>query len=206
MHTYILDDKIYPSVTTIIKTISGNNELMKWANHMGFKRKDITKILKDTSIFGTRVHEFLCAYVDKNATIPQPFKNPLGEYEINKILSNFKKTFIDDYTTIFTEKSIVSKELGYGGTLDWLMKQNTELILCDFKTSKKPRNTMFLQLGAYNNLLKTIGIDVNKGMIITANEFNCFKYPIEKEKLEDYGTAFNLLFYFYREWEVLTQR
>lgn len=201
MHIYELDGGKYPSITTIIKIISGNPALMKWANYMGFKRKDITKILEESASFGTLVHSNLQIIVDPNMGEPIKPKDALEEYTLNKIINNFNNYFKDiKYTTIFSEKTIISKELGYAGTLDWLAKVGDYLVLFDFKTSKQPRPTMYLQLGGYANLLKSIGIDANIGGIIIINEKGCSLHPISRDTLIYNGKMFNLLFEFYKEW------
>ncbi len=202
MHIYELDGGKYPSITTIIKLISGNSELMKWANYMGFKRKDITKVLEESASFGTLVHSNLQAIIDPANSNPLKPKDALEEYSLNKIITNFNIYFKDiKYTTIFSEKTIISKELGYAGTLDWLAQIGDYIVLLDFKTSKQPRPTMYLQLGGYYNLLKSIGIDVNIGGIIIINEKGCSLHPVSKDTLLYNGKMFNLLFGFYKEWK-----
>lgn len=201
MHIYELDGEKYPSVTTILKIISGNPELMKWANYMGFKRKDITKVLEESASFGTLVHSNLQAIVDPNAPTPIKPKDALEEYSLNKITGHFNKYFKDiHYTTIFSEKTIISPELGYAGTLDWLVKIKDMTVLLDFKTSKMPRPSMYLQLGGYYNLLKTLDIDADIAAIIIINEKGCALHPISKDAIIYNGRLFNLLFNFYKEW------
>ena len=56
MHIYEKDGKEYPSVTTIIQSL-GSEEIVKWANHLGFKHLDYTKELEKTAINGTKVHD-----------------------------------------------------------------------------------------------------------------------------------------------------
>ena len=52
MHIYEKDGKEYPSVTTIIQSL-GSEEIVKWANHLGFKHLDYTKELEKTAVNGT---------------------------------------------------------------------------------------------------------------------------------------------------------
>jgi len=200
MHIYKLDDIEYPSVTTVLSIVTKDDALMKWANHMGFRHKDIEDIKKEVTTFGTLVHSHLQQEVDSNFFDAIPYKDTLEQYEVEGIVSKFKAYFKDiPYHTIATEKTIISKELGYAGTLDWLADMSQHIFLNDFKTSKKPHETMFLQLGGYSNLLKTIGIEPDYASIITANSKGVCMYPIDKQQLQYYGSIFNLLYSFYKE-------
>lgn len=202
MRYYELDGNKYPSVTTILKLISTNNDLMKWANYMGFKRKDITKIQDETASFGTLVHSHIQKIVDNDAPDVIAPKDALEQYELDTVLKNFNRYIKDmSYKTILSEKELVSNELQYGGTMDWLVEVNGYNILVDFKTSKKPRPTMYLQLGAYNNLLQLIGIEVDYAGVLTVNQRDCSFHPIDKNSLNHYGRIFNLLYTFYKEWD-----
>ncbi len=199
---YEFNNETYPSVTTVLKMISANEDLMRWANAMGFKRKDIKKIQDESAHFGTLVHSHIQSLVDPSIT-PIPFNDPLEEYSVNNIIQEFTKYFSDTkYETIFSEKSLVSSTLGYGGTLDWYVRFDNEIdALIDFKTSKKPHNTYYLQLGAYYNLLMEQGIHPTFGGVLIINERTCCLYPVEDKYLESYGKIFNLLFQFYKEWD-----
>lgn len=206
MHIYELDGELYPSITTVLKIISVNDELLRWANHMGFRHKDIKKIQDESTEFGTKVHSHLQAIVDPKFKNPIPYKDKLEEYEIEKIKKNFINYFNDiQYITIYTEKTIISKELGYAGTLDWLTFINDGIIaLMDFKTSKKPYLSMFLQLGGYYNLLKSIDQDIDIASIIIINERGCAMHPIHKNDLIEYAKLFQLLFDFYSVYKKTT--
>lgn len=209
MHIYTQDDRKYPSVTTIIKLISTNEELMKWANYMGFCHKDITKIQNETADFGTIVHSNIQGIVDPNFTDIIKPKDPIEEYRLNKVLGLFRSYYKDiEYKTIFSEKTIISPTLGYAGTLDWLAEFNTGFGLVDFKTSKKVRKHMLLQLGGYYNLLKDQYPDIADKISLSAiniiNETECNLYPISLEKLEACGKIFNTLFELYRNYEEVT--
>ena len=203
MRMYEIDGEFFPSVTTVLQLVSTNRDLMKWANFMGFKRKDIGKILEESASFGTFIHSHIQEIVDPGSGTPIPPKDALEKYELDKVLRNFNRFFKDvKYETLHSEKKLVSKELGYGGTMDWVVSFNGSLkALLDFKTSKKPRPTMYLQLGGYYNLLQSIGIDVDVAGIIIINERECSLHPISKEVLEYNAKMFNILCDFYRGWE-----
>ena len=206
MHIYELDGVQYPSVTTIIKLISINDDLMKWANYMGFKRKNIKEIQDESAEFGTIVHSNLRAIIDPNAPPADIFKDPRKEYEFSIIKRRFIEYFSSiEYKTIDTEMTLISPKFGYAGTLDWLARisdgKKDRLLLLDFKTSKSIKTTMYLQLGGYYNLLKEININVDGAGIIIVNERECTMHPISKEKLEEFSETFISLVSFYKMWE-----
>ena len=199
MHIYELDGKEYPSVTTIIHCL-GNDAIVKWANHLGFKHRDYTKVMEETSSFGTKVHEILQHEVDDTVTTPIEYSDFIEKTQVTTALGHFKRLISAyEYETIFTEKTIISPSLGYAGTLDWLTKINFKyLMLMDFKTSKMVRFTMLLQLGGYSNLLKEIGYEVDGAGIILVNPKLSTLYPINNIELQFYAEAFQKLADYYK--------
>jgi hypothetical protein len=198
---YEFEGASYPSITTIIKLISVNDALMQWANYMGFKRRDIKTVQEETASFGTLIHSHLQSIVDPRIEKPELPKDSIIRYDLEKTINHFN-AFIKDveYETLYTELPMVSKDLGYGGTADWVVKINDKIYLMDFKTSKMPRATMYLQLGGYYNLFKEIGIELDIGAIINVNINGCAFHPINKITLEKRAKQFNMLFNFYKEW------
>lgn len=206
MHVYELDGIQYQSVTTILKLISINDDLLKWANAMGFKRRNIKDIQEETANFGTLTHSNLRSIIDPNAPPPETFKDPRKEYEYFILKRKFLEYFSNiKYRTVDTEVTLISPTLGYAGTLDWLayleFDSKEKLFLLDFKTSKSIKTSMFLQLGGYYKLLKETGVCVEGAGIVITNERECSLHPISKEKLEEYGDAFISLLSFYKLWE-----
>lgn len=201
MKTYEVNGIDYPSVTSIIHLISLNDGLMKWANYMGFKRKDIKEIQEQSTSFGTLIHEYLRGEVDPRYQKRIPY-NVFEAKKINDVLELFRPKYQKSkITTIDTELTLISTELGYGGTLDWLGRKNDKIILSDFKTSKTVQATMFLQLGGYSLLLKhEKNIIVDIGNIIIANGNKCGFYPINRVTLDLYEELFMMLLKFYKKW------
>lgn len=198
MHIYELDGKSYPSVTTIIHSL-GSEELMKWSNIMGFKHRKIEDILEQSSTFGTLVHSHLRNIVDPECgETPISPKDSIEEFNLMKIKSKFIRYLSDfQFTTMMTEKTIISKELGYGGTLDWYALMRGLKMLNDFKTSKRVQVTMLFQLGGYYNLLRSIGEDPDGCSIFIINDRMCQMYPYDKESLKLFGDVFQSLAEFY---------
>lgn len=201
-HIYEKNNIKVPSVTTIIQCL-GSKRLLKWANYMGFKHKDIDKILEETSEYGTLAHLLMQSIVDhKNFKEKIEIKDKILAFQLNKMATKFKSVFNEDsYETLFSEKTLISidPDMGYGGTMDWLCKINDKIILYDFKTSKKIKPTMLLQLGAYSKLLeKEENIIIDKAGIILISDSYCKVVEYSKEELDMASEAFLHLLKFYK--------
>lgn len=195
-HLYELDGIKYPSVTTVIHVL-GSRKLMKWANIMGFNRRNIDDILQDTSSFGTQVHKVLECYLTNKDYTKEV--NPLLMRRFESILRQFEKAYPwGSYKNIKNELSMVDDTLGYGGTADWIMEMDGAIYLCDFKTSKNISPSMQLQLGAYAKLIEaTNKIKIDKARIIRVNDLYCRSTEYSKEDLDLGYNAFSHLLQFY---------
>lgn len=198
MHLYERDGKKYPSVTTIVHSL-GSDDITRWSNFLGFKHIKVQTELDRTASFGTLVHSHLQHIVDPSCgdELVEP-KNSIEKYDLDKVIRLFNEYFDNfEYTTLFTERFILSEELGYAGTMDWVANVNGKIMLNDFKTAKAPYISMMFQLGGYYNLLQSIGQDVDLASIITINTSGCKMHPIHKEDLIFYAEVFNSLAKFY---------
>lgn len=204
MHIYTFDGVEYPSVTTILKLISVNDELMKWANIMGFKKRNIKDIQEKSAAYGTTAHLYLQYFLEGKPLNYDEIEDPITRNSIPKLIKEFEM-FISNYnyTTISTEKVLYSPKLGFAGTCDWLCKMNGLTTLVDFKTSKTFHDTMFLQLGGYNKLLLEEGIEIDRAMIINVSENGCKMHPISRKHLDSFSNAFCTLYEFYKQWNSL---
>ena len=163
MHIYTKNNKLYPSVTTVVgyfKPLETFESLMKWSNFLGFKHKDYIKERDNKAAFGTAVHETVAGLltntpVDKSVSDSLTI-NYLADYaDAIKYFERFMMVeMIHPIDTIFSEETIVSEKLGYAGTIDWLGTYKNKTFLFDFKTSSSMHETMKLQLSAYRKLLK----------------------------------------------------
>lgn len=163
MHIYTKNNKLYPSVTTVVgyfKPLETFESLMKWSNFLGFKHKDYIKERDNKAAFGTAVHETVAGLltntpVDKSVSDSLTI-NYLADYaDAIKYFERFMMVeMIHPIDTIFSEETIVSENLGYAGTIDWLGTYKNKTFLFDFKTSSSMHETMKLQLSAYRKLLK----------------------------------------------------
>ena len=163
MHIYTKNNKLYPSVTTVVgyfKPLETFESLMKWSNFLGFKHKDYIKERDNKAAFGTAVHETVAGLltntpIDKSVSDSLTI-NYLADYaDAIKYFERFMMVeMIHPIDTIFSEETIVSEKLGYAGTIDWLGTYKNKTFLFDFKTSSSMHETMKLQLSAYRKLLK----------------------------------------------------
>lgn len=206
MHIYEKDGVLLPSVTTILQ-ILGSDELMKWANIMGFKHKKYDEVRDTAAEFGDAAHATVRKIVDDSAPFPEPISNPITAYELNKLIGKFKKELSTHaYNTIATEKTLMSIKLGYAGTCDWLCTFDDILTLIDWKTSKRFYPKMLLQLGGYYNLLKECeNIEVNQAAIMTIRPDKCKLHMIDKSMLIRGAESFNILASFYNRWTPLAE-
>lgn len=202
MHIYELNGKKLPSVTTIIHSL-GDDTITRWANSLGYRHISYEKELAKYADNGTMVHDLLRGEIDKDYTPNVIYKDEIQRIEALGYITRFRNFLsLYDYETVFTEKTFMSEALGYAGTIDWCAKINNFLMLNDFKTSKAVKFTHLLQLGGYNNLLKEQGIYVDGASIILCNKKVCTMYPINKEKLEFFSSAFDALAkYYLMTWE-----
>lgn len=199
MHIYEKDGKRYYSVTTILSVL-GSKELMKWANSMGFKHIDSEKYTEDKAEFGTLVHAGLQKIIDPDAEVEmiQP-KNAIHAYEANKCYDSFERLMKNyKFETICTEKTLVSHELRYAGTMDWVAKLDDKLTLIDFKTSKIVTFKYLLQLAGYMKLLELEeGITIERAAICIVREDKASFTFFETALLEEAYSVFQLLTDFY---------
>ena len=142
-----------PSVTQILKVLN-KPAVIEWANYLGFHKINYKQLLDEKADIGTYVHERIEKYFNK--------KDPKEEKEILDL--KIKKQ-VDSLFDLFLdwEKSIkpipIEIESSYtnsrfGGTIDCILEINKEIVLIDFKTSKKPYPSHFLQLGGYLILIE----------------------------------------------------
>ena len=198
MHIYTDENNNeYPSVTTIIhKVLLDPDPLLIWSNIMGFKHKKYEDIMEATSSFGTSLHSVMEHYMkNENGMIDM---DPILALKINKILDNFedhcKSINLRKEDTQMTEKTIISKELGYAGTIDWVGIYREKLTILDYKTSKKCRLPMLIQLSAYDKLLQTeMKMTVDQAVILNMREDKIIETIIDRNKLDELFEIFLIL-------------
>ena len=145
---YYNGDREIPSCTTIVKLLD-KPELVKWANYMGFKRVNTTKLLEEKAQYGTYCHKQVEAYFNDGLISAKTNSDFLSSAEYRDLY--FQKLGIE---VLRTELPIEGSE--YGGTLDMLCYNRTKdcLMVFDVKTSKQIYQTHWVQIMGYCQLLE----------------------------------------------------
>ncbi len=164
--TYIsANGKKLPSVTTILGIIN-KPFLVKWANKMGLQGINVEEYNRGITGIGTLAHARIQAFLE-NARIDD---RGYTDKEIAVSLSCFNgfMKWYEEHTVerILTEKSMISEEHKFGGTIDALLVVDGTPTIVDFKTSNQISSEYFSQLAAYDILLKEFGFTPEKSAIL----------------------------------------
>jgi hypothetical protein len=163
------DGGFVPSVTTILEAYPKGAAYFNWLKEAG---KDADEIRDEAGRRGSVVHKLTELYdageevhlVNQNGSIDYK----LNEWAMFERYVEFRSRF--QFVTDSIELNIISKELGYAGTIDRVIDMNGEKILLDIKTSNAIYPSYWLQLAAYRSLLmNTVGKKVDKVAILWLN-------------------------------------
>lgn len=164
-----------PSCTTIIKLLN-KEELVGWANYMGFKRIDVKKFLMDKAQYGTDCHDIAEQYLTGILPRVVPDGISLSQYEYTELfhkLEHLNQKFSEMGIRILGTELQMHGER-FGGTLDLLVykESSDRIILLDYKTSKSVYDSHLIQLGGYCKLLEEIyGVRVTDiGVILLSKQ------------------------------------
>lgn len=179
-----------PSATTILKMLN-KPQLVKWANYLGFHNLRVENVLSESSLLGSTIHQLINMMLNQYYIIYiDDGKMPLDT--IYSYMNSFKVWMnTNNINPILLEKKFSSDK--FGGTLDFYGDINGKLTILDFKTSKKIRLTMFLQLALYTILLEERGYKVEQvGILLVNPNYKDEKY-INRENLQQYIDFVNKL-------------
>ena len=163
------DGNYVPSVTHILDCYPKGAAYFNWLKENG---KDADEIRDEAGRRGSVVHKLTEMY---DAGEEVNLVNQYGsiDYKINEWAMferyvEFRKRF--SFTTDCIELNIISKELGYAGTLDRVITIDGKKILLDIKTSNAIYPSYWLQLAAYRSLLlNSLGQQVDSVAILWLN-------------------------------------
>lgn len=165
---YNTENGFVPSVTTILEAYPKDASYFKWLKDVG---SDADSIRDEAGRRGSVVHELTeqfdggeeCSFISEQG------------YPRYKMLewSMFER-YVDFITTHkpnieAMELNMISEHLGYAGTLDRVITINGKSMLLDIKTSNSIYPSYWLQLAAYNELLKTLNTKVDAVGILWLN-------------------------------------
>jgi hypothetical protein len=143
-----IEDKYYPSVTTILEAYYKGYGFNEWLKQVGYNADEI---MRKAGEQGTNVHNMIEAYL-QGFKISWIDENNRPRYTLNewqmfcKFIEFFEKYKPELMVQEFT---LVSDKLRFGGTVDFIGKINGEIWLLDWKTSNYLHKTYELQLAAY---------------------------------------------------------
>ena len=162
------DGGFVPSVTTILEAYPKGAAYFNWLKENG---KDADEIRDEAGRRGSVVHKLTELYdageevnlVNSNGSIDYK----LNEWAMFERYVEFRSRF--QFVTDCIELNIISKALGYAGTIDRVIDMNGEKILLDIKTSNAIYPSYWLQLAAYRTLLFNRGYRIDKVAILWLN-------------------------------------
>ena len=162
------DGDFVPSVTTVCECYPKGAGYYNWLKEVG---KDADEIRDEAGRRGSVVHKLTEDYdAGKEVNLVNDrgsIDYKLNEWAMFEKYVEFRSRF--DFTVDAIELNIISKELGYAGTIDRIIDLYGKKILVDIKTSNAIYTSYWLQLAAYRNLLKSQGINVDKVAILWLN-------------------------------------
>lgn len=147
------DGTAVPSVTTLLEAYPKGAAFYEWLKKNG---EDSDTIRDEAGRKGSVVHGLTESY-DNGLEVSLMNEDGYIEYKMIEWAMferyvDFRKRF--PLEIINTELSLVSKALGFAGTLDRLIKMNGKLVLLDIKTSGSIWPSYWLQLAAYKQLFQ----------------------------------------------------
>jgi hypothetical protein len=165
---YNTENGFVPSVTTILEAYPKDASYFKWLKDVG---SDADTIRDEAGRKGSIVHELTEQYdsgIECSFISEQGFpKYKMLEWSMFERYVDFIQTHKPTIESM--ELNMVSEKLGYAGTLDRVINLNGKSMLLDIKTSNSIYQSYWLQLAAYNELLKTIDIKVDSVGILWLN-------------------------------------
>ncbi len=144
------DGQTVPGVTTILGLLA-KPALIHWAWVEGKEGRDYKKVKDKAADIGTLAHYL----IECDITGIKPDVSEYSPANLNKAENAYiawlewKKGF-GIIETVGSEVPLVCET--FGGTLDWVIKQDNKYILIDFKTSKAIYSEYIYQISAYQHL------------------------------------------------------
>ena len=202
---------VLPSVTEVIG-ILGSPALMRWSNWLGKTQRSYDQFMDERAIRGTVVHSLMANLID-------PKGHPMENYQLTREnlkavmdIEHYAREWAKDvkFKPKLIEQPILAPQLGYAGCPDYFgtiefkkSKVKYTDALVDWKTSKKPRDKQFLQLGGYSQLLKSKGFKPKHFIIVNllTNREPLVTVRSDYDELLACEEAFNYLLHFYLLWK-----
>lgn len=142
--------EFFPSVTTILEAYPKSAAFYEWLKKVGDRADEIRDEFGNR---GSRVHQMTEMYdMDLEVNLMEEGRPTYTSTEWNMFEKyvEFIRRFNPEIEQI--ESNYCSSRLGFGGTLDRVMKLNGKRVLMDIKTSNSIHNHYWLQQAAYVKL------------------------------------------------------
>ena len=148
---YLVGDRLLPRVSRILAELA-KPSLANWRRTVGEDEAD--RIVAAASAFGTRVHA-ACETLHHGVV----WEPGAADADLAPFVDAYAHWFRAEVAAVeMVEQPIYSLRLGYGGTLDAVLRlRDGRRMLCDLKTSKRLNESMRLQLSAYALALAEMG-------------------------------------------------
>ena len=191
---YDINDKLLPSVTTIISATQSEEKrqsLANWKARLGDQAAD--RVRDIAALRGTAMHTYLEAYVrgtgHKDLTSVGREAEPMAPQIINQGLSGLEEIWGSEVTLYYPDL--------YAGATDVVGIYNSRESIIDFKQTNKPKrrewiDDYFIQLGAYAMAHNYVyGTKIQQGVILMCSKDKFFqRFEVSDKEFVNYQHAF----------------
>jgi len=191
---YDIDDKLLPSVTTIISATQSEEKrqsLANWKARLGDQAAD--RVRDIAALRGTAMHTYLEAYVrgtgHKDLTSVGKEAEPMARRIIESGLGDLNEVWGTEVTLYYPDL--------YAGATDIVGVYNGRESILDFKQTNKPKrrewiDDYFIQLGAYAMAHNFVyGTKIQSGIILMCSKDKFFqKFEVTDNEFVGYQHAF----------------
>jgi hypothetical protein len=154
---------------------------------------------------GTLAHGLIEAYLKGVEPEIDPFLPSATVKAARGALDRFRGWWDrGEYEAVHVELALVDQRLGYGGTMDSILRRRKDgaLIVGDLKTGKGVYDDQILQLGGYTCLARNVAnLDVTEGLLIHVPldpvDYDRRIVPIDAQRLALGASLFAALFWIY---------
>ena len=191
---YDINDKLLPSVTTIISATQSEEKrqsLANWKARLGATAAD--RVRDIAALRGTAMHTYLEAYVrgtgHKDLTSVGREAEPMAKKIINEGLSGLEEIWGSEVVLYYPDL--------YAGATDVVGIYNSRESIIDFKQTNKPKkrewiDDYFIQLGAYAMAHNYVyGTKIQQGVILMCSKDKFFqRFEVSDKEFVNYQHAF----------------
>jgi len=145
----------FPSASTILDAYPKGPEFFKWLKEKGGEADEIRDLAAAQGSFVHKCTELydageVVSLVKADGTISCSTR----EWNMFEKYVQFSQKYNPE--VLYNELSLVDEELGYGGTLDRIIRIDGKIYLIDIKTSNNLHNHYWLQMSSYVNLFNKV--------------------------------------------------